>query len=162
MAMRLLVSAIVISAFAQGAAFAQTGQGGQNQSSGGSLPSQLQQKLRSQGFTDIEVVPEGYIVSAKDRDGDPVTMIVGPHSLAIFEETNPQNVAANRRGGQGNYGGGQGSYGSGQGNYGGGQGNFGGGQGNYGGGQGRWGQGGGWNQGSTNAGQGSYGYNQQQ
>jgi hypothetical protein len=47
------------------------------------LPQRIQQKLAAQGFTDIKVVPEGYIVTAKDKDGDPVTMVIGPNSIAI-------------------------------------------------------------------------------
>ncbi len=48
------------------------------------LPQKIQQKLAAHGFTDIKVVPEGYIVTAKDKDGDPVTMVIGPNSIAMF------------------------------------------------------------------------------
>src|SRR4051794_32684849 len=42
------------------------------------LPQQIQQKLTSQGFRDVKVVPGSFLVSAKDKQGDPVTMIIGP------------------------------------------------------------------------------------
>lgn len=66
------------------------------------LPQRIQQKLASQGFTDIKVVPEGYIVSAKDKDGDPVTMVIGPHSIAMFT-FGAANESSNA-GEQGHYG----------------------------------------------------------
>jgi hypothetical protein len=49
-----------------------------------SLPQRIQQKLTSQGFSNVKVAPEGFIVTAKDRDGDPVTMIIGPESTTMF------------------------------------------------------------------------------
>jgi hypothetical protein len=49
-----------------------------------SLPQELKQKLTNQGFTDVQVVAGSYIVSAKDKDGDPITAIIGPHSLTVF------------------------------------------------------------------------------
>ena len=52
-----------------------------------SLPQRIQQKLTSQGFSNVRVEPEGFIVTAKDRDGDPVTMIIGPESTTLFVMT---------------------------------------------------------------------------
>ncbi|WP_456639664.1 hypothetical protein [Bradyrhizobium sp. USDA 10063] len=49
-----------------------------------SLPQQIRNKLKDQGFTDVQVVPGSFLVSAKDKDGDPVTMILGPHSMTVF------------------------------------------------------------------------------
>ncbi|MFY9655921.1 MAG: hypothetical protein WAK01_04925 [Methylocystis sp.] len=48
------------------------------------LPQQLQQKLTAQGFTDVKVVPDSFLVSAKDKQGFPVTMLIGPESLTVF------------------------------------------------------------------------------
>jgi len=48
------------------------------------LPQEIKQKLSSQGFTDVQVVPGSYLVSAKDKDGDPVSMLIGPHSMTIM------------------------------------------------------------------------------
>lgn len=48
------------------------------------LPQQVRTKLKDQGFTDVKVVPGSLLVSAKDKQGDPVTMVIGPHSMAIF------------------------------------------------------------------------------
>ncbi len=89
---RLAASTICTLALLHGAAFAQQA-GGSDQSSSSagqsaiSLPQQIQQKIKSQGFTDVKVVPESFLVTAKDKDGDPVTMIIGPHSLVMFSVT---------------------------------------------------------------------------
>jgi len=55
-----------------------TGQAAQN------VPQELQQKLTDQGFTDVKVVPDSFLVSAKDKQGYPVTMLIGPNSLTVF------------------------------------------------------------------------------
>ncbi len=49
-----------------------------------SVPQELQQKLTAQGFTDVKVVPDSFLVSAKDKQGYPVTMLIGPNSLTVF------------------------------------------------------------------------------
>ncbi len=74
------------------AAFAQTqsGQSKSNQAmgnqatSGQPMPAQIEKKLKDQGFSNVQVVPGSYIVSARDKQGDPVTMVIGPHSMTMF------------------------------------------------------------------------------
>lgn len=63
-------------------------QGSQN------VPQELKQKLASQGFSDVKVVPGSYIVSAKDKDGNPVTMIIGPNSMTVFALSSPDNMSS--------------------------------------------------------------------
>lgn len=53
-------------------------------SSSQTIPQQVQTKLQNQGFTNVQVVPGSLLVSAKDKQGDPVTMIIGPHSMTVF------------------------------------------------------------------------------
>jgi hypothetical protein len=48
------------------------------------LPQQIQKKLQQQGFSDVKIVPGSFLVSAKDKDGDPVNMVIGPHSMTMF------------------------------------------------------------------------------
>jgi hypothetical protein len=38
------------------------------------------------------------LVSAKDKDGDPVTMVIGPNSMAMFTVTQ-QGAAGGKQGG---------------------------------------------------------------
>jgi len=49
-----------------------------------SLPQELSQKLQRQGFSDVRIVPGSFIVSARDRNGDPVSMVIGPRSMTMF------------------------------------------------------------------------------
>ncbi|MDA9426029.1 hypothetical protein XH87_25880 [Bradyrhizobium sp. CCBAU 53415] len=54
------------------------------------MPREIKQKLQKQGFSDINVVPGSFIVSAKDSNKDPVMMVIGPHSLTMFTEISTQ------------------------------------------------------------------------
>lgn len=51
-----------------------------------SLPRELKQKLKNDGFTNVQVVPSSFMVSAKDKNGDPVLMMIGPHSMTMLTE----------------------------------------------------------------------------
>lgn len=53
------------------------------------LPQEIKDKLKSQGFTNVQVVPGSFLVSAKDKDGDPVNMVLGPHSMTMFTMISP-------------------------------------------------------------------------
>jgi hypothetical protein len=55
------------------------------------IPQEIRQKLQNMGFSDVQVVPGSFIVSAKDKDGDPVSMIIGPHSTTLFSVITPDN-----------------------------------------------------------------------
>ena len=86
---RLFISAVASAALFCGPALAQTKSGAIDSSANASqgaqsLPQKIQQKLKSQGFSDVQVVPGSFLVSAKDKDGDPVTMIIGPNSMTVF------------------------------------------------------------------------------
>jgi hypothetical protein len=39
----------------------------------------IQEQLASAGFTEIQMVPNSYVISAKDRDGNAVVMMASPH-----------------------------------------------------------------------------------
>jgi sporulation protein YlmC with PRC-barrel domain len=45
---------------------------------------QMTTNLQQSGFTDIKVQPDSFLVQAKDRSGDPVTMFITPNSMAEF------------------------------------------------------------------------------
>jgi PRC-barrel domain len=51
---------------------------------GSSLRQQLTTNLQQSGFTDINVVPDSFLVQAKDKSGNPVTMLIGPNSATEF------------------------------------------------------------------------------
>ena len=96
MSIRLIGSSLLVLAALQAPAFAQgtssssqpSSQGAQASNQTQPLPQQIKQKL--QGFTDINVVPNSFLVSAKDSNNDPVTMVIGPHSLTMFTEIDNQ------------------------------------------------------------------------
>ena len=37
--------------------------------------------LQQSGFTDVKVMPDAFLVLAKDKSGDPVTMFINPNSM---------------------------------------------------------------------------------
>lgn len=85
---RLISLTVACAVLIPGVAFAQSTASTANDNSASqssqSLPQQIQQKLTNQGFTDVKVVPGSFLVSAKDKQGDPVTMIIGPNSMTVF------------------------------------------------------------------------------
>jgi hypothetical protein len=95
---RLFASAVIAAALAQGA-FAQTTstmpsqENTPNASSGEqSLPQELRSKLTKDGFSDVRIVPRSFLVSAKDKNGDDVMMVIGPHSMMMLTESSSQNT----------------------------------------------------------------------
>jgi FKBP-type peptidyl-prolyl cis-trans isomerase len=66
------------------AAGSPTSQDQMNAQSTQAISQELKQKLQDQGYSDVKVVPGSLIVSAKDKNGDPVTMVIGPQSMTVF------------------------------------------------------------------------------
>jgi hypothetical protein len=54
-----------------------------------SIQKLIQARLASAGFTDIQMVPDSFVISAKDRDGHPVTMRAAPSDIAEFGNGGP-------------------------------------------------------------------------
>ena len=50
------------------------------------LPAEIRSKLEQDGFTDVNVVPGSFLVSAKDKSGDPATMVIGPNSMMMLTQ----------------------------------------------------------------------------
>jgi hypothetical protein len=48
------------------------------------LRQQLASNLQQAGFTDIKIMPDSFIVQAKDKSGNPVTMFINPDSLTVL------------------------------------------------------------------------------
>jgi hypothetical protein len=53
---------------------------------GPSMPDKIREKLSSDGYKDITVMPTSYAVSATDKDGKPVLLLIGPSSAKTLEE----------------------------------------------------------------------------
>jgi hypothetical protein len=48
------------------------------------LPKKIHDDLTARGFTDVKVVPQAFLISAKDKDGNPLVMLVGPNSMTVL------------------------------------------------------------------------------
>ncbi|HEY7246037.1 MAG TPA: hypothetical protein VH678_19370 [Xanthobacteraceae bacterium] len=46
-----------------------------------SVQQKVRQNLEQAGFTDIQLMPSSFLVRAKDRDGNPVMMVINPDSI---------------------------------------------------------------------------------
>jgi hypothetical protein len=61
------------------------GQGWQNHNlsdqNAANIRQRISQNLSQAGFTDIHIMPRAFLVHAKDRDGNPVTMMITPNSV---------------------------------------------------------------------------------
>ena len=74
--------------------------GGQNATNGGQgqmrISDRMRDDLKKAGFTDIKIVPESFLVRAKDSQGNPVMMVINPDSVtAVTEQIQGTNSASN-------------------------------------------------------------------
>ena len=51
-----------------------------------SMPDKIREKLSQDGYKDITVMPTSYAVSATDKDGKPVLLLIGPSSAKVLQE----------------------------------------------------------------------------
>jgi hypothetical protein len=67
---------------------AQPAQGANNggQAQNQSVRDRVQRNLQQAGFTDIKIMPESFLVRAKDRDGNTVMMVINPDSVTAVTE----------------------------------------------------------------------------
>jgi hypothetical protein len=104
MVRRLIVPACASLALLSGAALAQapTQNGAQDDQNNKGMsdqemehgPQKLREKLAADGFSDVKIAPGSYIVSAKDKDGNKVVMMIGPHSMTMMKvpDKNPSQA----------------------------------------------------------------------
>jgi hypothetical protein len=78
--LKIAACAAIASALPQ---LAQAQTSGQNQSSP-SIQTQVKNNLAQAGYSDIRVMPESFMVRAKDKDGNPVMMIINPDSFTTL------------------------------------------------------------------------------
>jgi len=92
------------------------GQGWQNHNpnagNAANIRQRIYQNLSQAGFTDIHILPRAFLVHAKDRDGNPVTMMITPNSVTALttvpgnggQSMAQQDGSASTRNGMGNNG----------------------------------------------------------
>lgn len=80
-------------------ASAQTANPGQpgNPSSAQSLRDQVQSDLKGAGFSDVKIMPRAFNVQAKDRNGNPVMMVITPDRFAEVTEVGAGGGTATNR-----------------------------------------------------------------
>lgn len=101
---KLIVPACASLALLSGAALAQapTQNGAQDDQNNKGMsdqeiqhgPQKLRDKLAADGYTDVEIAPGSYVVSAKDKDGNKVVMMIGPTSMTMMKvpDKNPSQA----------------------------------------------------------------------
>jgi hypothetical protein len=73
-------------------AFAQASPPQQNQQS---LQSRVKMNLEQAGFTNVQIMASSFLVQAKDKDGNPVMMVINPDSVtSVTEISGGQRTAA--------------------------------------------------------------------
>lgn len=93
MHMKMFAVLCAVGACAAAPAFAQTSAPSSSPPSSGNMGQTLQQDLQKAGFTDVKVMPEVYMVRAKDSHGNPVMMRIGPDSIVEMSEVPPTNTS---------------------------------------------------------------------
>jgi hypothetical protein len=58
-----------------------------------SIRQQVQNNLTQAGYTDIKIMPESFLVRAKDKSGNPVMMVINPDSITAVTEVNSRGPA---------------------------------------------------------------------
>jgi hypothetical protein len=86
LASTFLLAGLTQGALAQSAAPAANPPPASSTQSKQSVPQELRQKLTSAGFTDIEIVPSSFLVSAKNKEGNQVMMRISPNSMTTLTE----------------------------------------------------------------------------
>ena len=54
------------------------------EATGTSIRMQLSDNLKKAGYTDVKVVPEAFLVEAKNKAGERVIMFLSPDSMTVF------------------------------------------------------------------------------
>ena len=95
MVWRLTLAALATVVMMQGPALAQSDQDSAKQDNpqqdgAKNVPNQIRQKLAEKGFKDIKIVPGSYLVSAKDKNGSPIMMLIGPGHMTVLSAA-PEN-----------------------------------------------------------------------
>jgi hypothetical protein len=64
---------------------------------GPSIRQHIQQDLEKAGYTNIKVMPASFVAEAKDKQGDPVTLLITPDSITtVVEEPASGKSASNQ------------------------------------------------------------------
>jgi hypothetical protein len=59
-----------------------------------SIRQELQQKLTQAGYTSVKITPSSFFVEAKNKQGNPVQILIGPDSFTEFTALAPKTASA--------------------------------------------------------------------
>ena len=62
------------------------------------VPDQIRARLTEDGYKDITILPTTYAVSATDKAGKPVLLLIGPGSATVLEGTENPSTAESKDG----------------------------------------------------------------
>ena len=62
----------------------------------------VKQDLEQAGFTNVQVMPESFLVRAKDKQGRPVMMVINPDSITAITEVDGNGQSGSGNSGSGN------------------------------------------------------------
>jgi hypothetical protein len=68
-----------------------------SQASAPRISQKLQRSLTQAGYTDVQIVPESFLINAKDKSGNPVMMMVTPDSMTEVTAVNAPNGGASNK-----------------------------------------------------------------
>ena len=84
----LIIPALFSAGLLAAPAMAQTGSNSSGNSNQPASAMQVQQDLKQDltkaGYTDVNIMPGSFLVMAKDSKGNPVQMVVSPHSVTAI------------------------------------------------------------------------------
>lgn len=85
----LMVSALAVISFSvPQIASAQNSPQGQQQQS---IQARVKNNLEQAGFTNVQIMPSSFLVRAKDKEGNPVMMVINPDSVTAITEVSGDN-----------------------------------------------------------------------
>ncbi len=88
MLIRAILPALAAAVLACGSAGAQSPQAIDDAQN---LPRKIHDDLVSRGFSDVRVVPQSFLISARDKTGQAIVMLVGPNSMTVLATPPPSD-----------------------------------------------------------------------
>ena len=58
-----------------------------------SIGQQVRDNLAQAGYTDIKIMPESFLVRAKDKSGNQIMMVINPDSITTITDINPRSTS---------------------------------------------------------------------
>src|SRR5262245_41480933 len=93
MTWRTILAAVSAVAFASSAATSVSWAQSKDEDPSQSVPQKIRDRLAADGYQDIKAAPGSYVVSAKDKNGQRVMMLIGPTSTTMMKVPDDPSTA---------------------------------------------------------------------